>query len=199
MKFSLHELRSSLDAAAEFDRLYHQRAEASQSPRKLRDHFLPLAREYTGHNIEAFELDEKLPHESIYGYFVAEEKGFSILISKGQTFHEPQVRFVLCKEIFHGILKSDGSNAKDVCGHLDEIEVAFPVRDSEPGAAVKSELLAEIAAMEFLFPFKARIEELKQSPIDYAEIAERYLIPQYLVEIYLHPSYMAELGAMVTS
>jgi Zn-dependent peptidase ImmA (M78 family) len=194
MKFTLHELRACLDAAAELERLYLIRGGASDNPRKLRDHFLPIAQEYTKKAIEIFELDNGLLHESIYGFYVAEDKGFSILLSKGMD--ESQTRFVVCKELFHAILHNDGSNIVDICAHLDEVEIAFPVIDSDPGAAVKSEFLAEIAAMEFLFPFKARVEELKVNPIDFAKIADKYLIPQYLVEFYLHPIYMTELGAM---
>lgn len=198
MKFTLHELRSYLDAAAEFERRYQERATPTDNPRKLRDHFLPLAREYTGKDIQAFELDELLPHETIHGSCIAEKDGFSILINRSRNGHdESQVRFVLCKEIFHGILQEDGSNVTDICGHLDEVSVSFPMPDSDPKPSVKSEFLAEIAAMEFLFPYKARVIELQFGKVDFAQISEKYLIPQYYVEVYLDKSFMSELGAMV--
>lgn len=195
MKFTIQELRACLDAAGAFSEHYRLRAAPAQSPRKLRDHFLPIACEHTHHNIEAFVLDVPLKHGTIYGSYCAEAEGFSILLAAGMN--EDQIRFVLCKEIFHAILHDASSNITDVCDHLDGVAISFPVRDSEPALSVKSEFLAEIAAMEFLFPYEARVTELAAAQINYAKIAEKYLIPQYLVEIYLHETYMSELGAMV--
>jgi Zn-dependent peptidase ImmA (M78 family) len=195
MKFSIQELRRCLDVAAEFSRRYAAYVAPDTSARKSRDDLLSVAQEYAGKEIGVFLLDEPLEHETIYGYYVAEANGFSILLRTGLP--EDLIRFVLCKELLHVILDDKPeSRTIDVSVHLEQVSIAFSVADSDPSPAVKSELLAEVAAMEFFFPYKARVEELKANPPDYQKIAEKYCIPQYLVEIYLHPTFMSELGAM---
>jgi hypothetical protein len=197
MEISIHELRACLDRAAEFTERYNAYVGSdANNPRKSRDDLLKVAREYTAEEIEIFLLDEPLKHETIYGFCVKEEKGYSILLSTGLP--EDLTRFVLCKELFHVMIDGDVSSRNpNVCDHLEQVVIAFPVADSKPGKGVVSELLAEIGAMEFLFPYKARMEELASAAVDFQAIATKYLIPQYLVEIYLHPSYITELGAMV--
>jgi hypothetical protein len=196
MKISVHELRGCLDIAAEFTRQYKEYVAPASGSRKSRDDLLHVAQELTGKEIDIYELDEPLEHETIYGYFVAEANGYSILLRTG--LHEDVIRYVLCKELFHVMLDANTEyRTTDTCGHLDQVAISFPVTDSEPGPAVRSEVLAEIGAMEFLFPYTARIEELATTPVDFQTITDKYKIPQYLVERYLHPTYMAELGAMV--
>jgi hypothetical protein len=47
------------------------------------------------------------------------------------------------------------------------------------------EFIAEIAAMEYLFPFKERIKIYKQGNIDFDAIATEYKIPRLMVEKFL--------------
>ncbi|MEZ0260914.1 MAG: hypothetical protein ACAH80_07880, partial [Alphaproteobacteria bacterium] len=73
--------------------------------------------------------------------------------------------------------------------------VAFPASSSRPRRSVVCEQLAEIAAMEFLYPFKYRMYDAQQKSIDYHHIAKHYRIPQVYVEEYLDPQVMKTLGA----
>ena len=61
----------------------------------------------------------------------------------------------------------------------------------EPAESVAVEFFAEVAAMEFLFPYCCRIKELAgQFNGNFLAIAEKYRTPQVLVEKYLSKGYM---------
>jgi hypothetical protein len=55
-------------------------------------------------------------------------------------------------------------------------------------------MVAEIAAMEFLFPYDCRLKELT-GPLNgkYLEIATKYRIPRVHVERYMSDDYMTNL------
>jgi Zn-dependent peptidase ImmA (M78 family) len=199
MKLLPHELRRCLDAAAEFSRRYDAHVAPHTGPKKSRDDLLHVAQAMIGKEIGVYELDDPIEHETIHGFYVREADGYSILLRT--ELPEEQIRFVLCKELFHVMLDDKPESCTtDVLAHLEQVALSFPVVDSDPSPAVKSEFLAEIAAMEFFFPYRVRAEELKAAGSstgpNFPQIAGKYGLPQYLIEIYLHPAFMTELGAM---
>lgn len=105
-------------------------------------------------------------------------------------------RFVLCKELFH-VMIDVKDNEKlfangDIENHIDQYlveEINIDPKTTSPNN-VQAELLAEIAAMEFMFPYTHRVSQKgKQS----SEIAENYKLPKALVEKYMSDSFMHAL------
>jgi hypothetical protein len=104
-------------------------------------------------------------------------------------------RYVLCKEYFHAIIDGDDYRNMNIYDHLKEVSISFPDGKSRPDSPVQSEMLAEIAAMEFLFPYGERVSHVANGNLDFANIAEHYKIPQFFVERYLSVEWMAYRGA----
>lgn len=92
-------------------------------------------------------------------------------------------RFVSCKELCHAIIDKPEYHNLEVEPHVDEMTVGSR---EQPGMAVMCEELAEIVAMEFLFPFELRRAALaKVVDGDFMPIAQQYLVPKLMVEKYL--------------
>lgn len=141
--------------------------------------------------IEMHEIPILAAGRSIKGVFVATDTGYQIYLLAGLS--EEESRFVRCKELFHVLLDlPDESRNMDLYGHLDEVVSAFPQADSEPGCAVAWELLAEAAAMEFLFPLSEREAAINAAngSFDPAQVAARYHLPRSVVEGYCTESSM---------
>lgn len=125
------------------------------------------------------------------GFYLAMPDGkYEICILPGQE--RVWERFVLCKELFHVLLDkqlSDSifSNGENLERHLEHF-LGTDVFETTP--SVQSEFLAEIAAMEFLFPYEHR---MKQIDHDAQDISDRYQIPKAKVEQFLHENFMAGL------
>jgi len=104
-------------------------------------------------------------------------------------------RYVLCKELFHVLIDKEAYRNMNIEEHLKETTIAFPNDDSKPKPAVQVEVLAEMAAMEFLLPYECRLKELNgENKGNFLAIAEKYKVPQLLVERYLSLGYMENLA-----
>ena len=106
-------------------------------------------------------------------------------------------RITQAKELFHILLDEDRYHSMDLYAHVEATAECFRIESSTPRNAVVVEFLAHIAAMEFLFPFKKRLEIHQQQgdkEIDYGLIALNFGIPQAEVEAFLISSNMEELG-----
>jgi hypothetical protein len=70
--------------------------------------------------------------------------------------------------------------------HIEELAVVFP-DGHQPALPAVAEKLAEVAAIESLFPYRSRVDALKNDNrnVDFRDIAERYKIPLVFVERYL--------------
>ena len=118
---------------------------------------------------------------------LAEGQGYDIGYADGLSAE--LTRVVVAKEIFHAVIKRDEYRSMNILGHIEALTAAFPDDNSKPAASIQIELVAEIAAMEFLFPLAKREEELLQMR-DPAEIAAQYGVPRFLVEKYLSDNFM---------
>lgn len=96
-------------------------------------------------------------------------------------------KLALCKELFHVIL----SNPDSVSVEFDET-IEKCVAGGSLDSIASSEFVAEIAAMEYLFPYTHRIGICK-NPFDLDVIAQRYRIPKLIVEQYLTKPRMESL------
>ncbi len=198
MRISLRELRFTLDIAADISRRHDAYVRDDALPKKDRDDVQAVVQERLGGSpIEIYELNDRLEHETIVGYYVAEDVGYSVLVSAG--LDEDDLRFVVCKELLHILIDVHNKEYRstDMCGHLDEMALSFLATTEEPKPSVRAEWLAEICAMELLFPYTDRKKELEAGNVDFKAVAEKYGVPQYHVERYLQQRTMEEIGAMM--
>jgi Zn-dependent peptidase ImmA (M78 family) len=124
---------------------------------------------------------------------LSEDKRVEIVLI--HKLNECWQRFILCKELFHIALNRAEYRNISIAGHIEEITLAFPDDDSSPRKPVVAEFLAEVGAMELLFPYKSRLQVLSANPQpNFAELASHFMIPKIHAEKYLSASYMANLG-----
>ncbi|PXX08944.1 hypothetical protein C8R27_14114 [Nitrosomonas ureae] len=130
-------------------------------------------------------------------------KGFNLFLNDGsyEIVIMPELnycwnRLVLCKELFHVVLDNEEHRHDSVDQLLKEVSAQLNV-DKEirpaPSKAMQTEPMAEIAAMEFLFPYSERRIIIDSGKINFDYIAHQYKIPLQYVEMYLSESYMNPL------
>ena len=127
------------------------------------------------------------------GMFIPFEDGhYEIVILPGQKYCWK--RFVLCKELFHVLIDVNDKEKifinRDVDSHIEQYMDKSNGIPNTP-QNVQAETLAEIAAMEFLFPYAHRIK-LQNSNSDL--LAHKYKIPKALVEKYILNHYIDGLN-----
>lgn len=95
-------------------------------------------------------------------------------------------RFCICKELFHVLLDNPEIRETNLQEHVDDFFAngASESRTSSQGSS-QSEVVAEFAAMEFLFPYAERKKVIDDGNFEFMEIASRYKIPRVYTEIYL--------------
>lgn len=156
------------------------------------DNLTSLVKQELNKNIEVLLMDLSHNGQAVRSFYVAYDDKYEVVLLEGQN--PCWNRFTLCKELFHVLLDTDEYRNIDIDAHVDEVKNTFYVDDSEPNLPATSEELAEIAAMEFLFPYVSRKEELTGVPLEFKAIAEKYKVPQVLVEQYLSVSYIDALN-----
>jgi hypothetical protein len=125
-------------------------------------------------------------------FFLLKDGNVDICIVEG--LNHCWTRYVIGKEIFHLVIDKVEFRNMDLVPHVDEVTVKFPIKESIGSSAVEAELLATVAAMEFFFPYKRRLEELKGTNANNLKaIAEKYKVPEALIGLYLSNSYMDNL------
>ena len=123
---------------------------------------------------------------SISAFIVTYPTYYDICLLGGMNFC--QQKFALCKELFHTIIQNAEFQSIDFENTIDECYAG----GSLSGTAA-SEYIAEIAAMEFLFPFKDRLKIVEAGAIDFDAVAKEYRIPRLRIEKYLTPFRMDTL------
>lgn len=149
--------------------------------------------EHVERPIEYKVLDvEQKENPSIHGFYIRKPTNYVICVQ--QNTNLCWRRFVVCKEIFHVLLDSrldgDTYRSTDIFSHVEEVTRTFPIAESRPRESAAIEQLAEIAAMEFMFPYEERVSILRNAEeqgtdVDYFQIADRYKVPQVYIELYL--------------
>jgi hypothetical protein len=154
-----------------------------------------MCEEYLGKDIEIVEYPVTSAR-SVEGIFLFNEKEdkYHIIVYVHPELNPDHARFIQFKELFHVLLDEPRFRGMDVDGHIEESQSCFTVHDSEPSPRVVSEALAEIAAMEYVFPYADRLKvKALGDKADFAAIARQARLPQVLIEQYLTDSYMAGL------
>lgn len=194
MHLSIKNVQDCLHAARNLQEQYRLYVLAGDRPDKSMDDLIWVFREYLDCELEINLLEEPVANQSVFGHYLKLEA--KCVINVQPRLELPMTRFVTVKELFHVVLDEEACRIIKIEEHLAEVFATFPVPDSTPGFNVVSEILAEIAAMEFMFPYARRREELARADNpDFGAIAEKYGIPQALVEQYMGQDYMDQLGA----
>lgn len=103
--------------------------------------------------------------------------------------------YTVTKELFHVLIDTEDSRDMNLSRTTLIESIGAPFDSNKPHYfAAAAELQAEIAAMEFLFPYVNRqaIVRLSKRP-DSASVAKQYLIPRLMVEKYLSQVFLDEL------
>ena len=146
----------------------------------------------TATSIEVFEVDADGDQEVQGMCILLPDQKAQIAIVTG--LNRCWNRFVWTKELFHVALERDEYRSINLYDHVEEITTVFPADDATPSPPVAAEYLAEVGALELLFPYKERELLVTQQPKNFLEIATRYLIPKVLAERYLSASFMKALA-----
>lgn len=190
MRISLNDLRTCLAQAAniiEIYRLHYPHPDAlPRSVDTLRD----LLQTHEGKEVNVLKSHLDAQKESVKGHYVAYDDHYDVVILSGLNYCWE--RFVLCKELFHVVIDSDEYRNVHIGELVEEYTVSWPA-DINPGPNVTNEMVAEICAMEFLFPYADRVGYISGSGYDSGAIAERYRVPKVFIERYLSAAYMANL------
>ncbi|PBJ83743.1 hypothetical protein CMZ84_04440 [Lysobacteraceae bacterium NML93-0399] len=151
-------------------------------PRSV-DDLLWICGEYLGKKIFVEYVDIPAEGSSVSATYWANSDGsYRIGLLTGMSKDEE--KFVLCKELFHVIFDDEGRRSMDLSTHLEDCTTAYTVNGGPPRCAVAWETLAEIAAIEFYFPFEQREKCLDGGTVvDFARLAVRFEIPRYYVEV----------------
>jgi Zn-dependent peptidase ImmA (M78 family) len=195
MQIFTEAIQFSIDRACEVTREYKLRVLNADASERSVDGLIDVARHVLGKTIHLKKLDIDKEDTSTWGACFAYDTHYDVCTVDGLNYC--WTRFIYCKEVFHAILDRDEYRNVSLCAHIDEAVSVFPDPEysAKPSTAVMAEKLAEIAAMEFLFPYTRRKQELeKDGSVNYQTIAERYRVPLVLVERYLSAVYMEPLG-----
>lgn len=193
MHLSFKSVQDCLRAARELQEHYSRYVLDGERPCKSMDDLIWIFRSYMDCELEINVLLEPVPNSSVFGHYLKLQDKCVINVHPGLA--PEMTRFVTVKELFHVVLDEEACRTIKIEQHLAEVFATFPVPDSTPGFNVVSEILAEIAAMEFMFPYARRREEVAVDNPDFRAIAEKYGIPQALVEQYMAQDFMDQLGA----
>ena len=147
---------------------------------------LDLCKIYLGKDIRTHVHNTPWDKGAIIAFVVTYPEYFDIcLLGELNYCH---AKFALCKELFHTIIQNPEFQSIDSDSTID----ACAAGGSLNGIA-GSEFVAEIAAMEYLFPFKQRKLIFEQGNIDFDAVAEKFKVPRLLVEKFLTPFRMETL------
>ena len=185
MEVKIDQVRYSIEKAREIKEIHRLHYLNSDASEKSLTNLLHLCQCYLGKTITAREHHMQHEGQPMRGFFLAFEDGhYEVVLMGGQN--RCWKRLVLCKELFHVILDSDEYRDPLISRLIDNAAISFPDPKSRPDLPIVAEMLAEIAAMEYLFPFEDRkLLRNKMSDgetVDFHAIAKRYGIPQVYVE-----------------
>lgn len=195
MLIKTNDLEFSLRKAKTTSEAYNLRFLDRNNTIRSIDNLVNLVKSEENKPIDILLMDLTHSGQAVRSLYVAYDNKYDIILLEGQN--PCWNRFTLCKELFHVLLDADEYRNINVDSQVDEVMNTFYVNDSEPNQSATSEKLAEIAAMEFLFPYTSRKIELQSDVLEFRQIAEKYKIPQVLVEQYLSTSYIEALNEAI--
>lgn len=157
-----------------------------------------LIGEYVRRKVTYNEVAVLAEGSNIRGLYMAYANG-NYLVFTLSELPERERRFVACKELFHVVMDQAAFRSMDLLGLIEEAQETFFLDECRPSDSMASELLTEIAAMEYLFPYAERAKEIESAGSDgpdHSRIAAKYGVPQHMVEIYLTQKRMAAFSSL---
>lgn len=146
---------------------------------------LDLCTRYRGKKIDLYTHSSPWDGGPILAFTLTFDDRYEICLLDGMNYCYK--KFALCKELFHVVL----SNPEFMTVNFGEVIEQCIVGGSLNGGA-SSEYVAEIAAMEYLFPYRDRLK-IVATNYDLEEVSQAYRLPKLLVEQYLMKSRMDSL------
>ena len=181
-----------LSKSAEIHEIYKLNYLNSDSSIRSVNNLLDLCRKFLNKNIELFIHEDSHLSHGVKGFLVTTGDGYQICLLDEQN--NCWKRFVLCKELFHVILDEERFRNVSLIDHIEDFTAGLIDKDHHSCDSAQSEILAEISAMEFLFPYSDRKVLLNNAEqVHFMDIAERYKIPRFYVERYLSDRMMEAL------
>lgn len=188
------EIKAAISKAREIANIHKLHYLNSDASEKSLDNLIDICRCYLGKNISLYEHTMPYTAQPIRGFYLAFNDGhyeIAILAEQKRCWR----RLVTCKELFHIILDEEKYESNNIADLVDEATLAIPSSTLLPNAPVRVEVLAQMTAMEYLFPYVDRKIILSQfehtqDDVDYGRIAEQFKIPRIFVERYLKKQYM---------
>lgn len=187
MRISTKDLQRCISKVREVTEVYDLHHLDAHANVRLVDVLEEMAHHVTGRPVNVYYLDESASERHVKGVCVVLDERCDILILDGLNFCWG--RFVLCKELFHAFLDCDEYRNMDLEKHLESMFTLFQVDPDSTDKTTDAEILAEIAAMEFLFPLKTRQRCIERG-MSVAEMAQQYKVPELLLERYTLPANM---------
>ncbi|MCP5263648.1 MAG: hypothetical protein H6929_20045 [Rhodoferax sp.] len=190
MNVSSDDLRFCLDQANLIADNYQLNAQDATNPERSMRDLLRSCEDALGARVVVCRV--LAPTTAVQGMcLLSDDKNVEIALAN--DLNTCWTRFVLMKELFHLALDRAEYRNINIAGHVEEYVLAFPDDNARPRKPVVAEFLAEVGAMELLFPYGRRAKALNDST-DYLEIATRHRIPKVYAQRYLSTSYMENLG-----
>lgn len=192
MIVSQEHLKVCIDQASLISQAYSLELNEPHTARSVSGLF-QVVQSMTGSSIDVYEVDVDGDLDVRGMCLLLPDNKVEIALASG--LNRCWERFVLCKELFHVALERDEYRTTDLFEHIEEYTATFPVDSSKPSLPVIAEFLAEVGALELLFPYKDRVAllALEQQPA-FLEIATRYMIPKVFAERYLSQSFIESLA-----
>lgn len=193
MQVKAEEIENALMHAKEVT-AHHAELPVAYGGKKTPDSLLYICREYIKKQVRILVIDGLKPRHVKAHYEALEDGSYNVYVLGDQ---DPLWRdFGACKELFHVVL-DDPSTANcrtiQLWDHVEDVVTTFLPLDGQPAVTTTIEFLAEMAAMEFLFPYTDRVKIIAAGQVDCAIVANQYGLPIALVERYLADSYMQPL------
>lgn len=194
MNINSRDLEAAIAKAHEVSDHYDLTHISGGDPQRYMDYLLESCTALGVGRVEMFEVDISFSTSAVYSMCVMQQDGTSHIVL-AKELNQCWKRYCVCKELFHILIDKEEYRNLDVFSHTESVAVDFQLDDSNPEPSVSAEFLAEVAAMEFLFPYAKREAILagSKSP-DFLNIAIQYRIPQILVDRYLSKNRMEPLA-----
>lgn len=190
MRISQEDLQRCFAMVATVCEAYEARELARHNVRSV-DSLVAIASDVAGRPVTVRYLAERADERLVKGMCVIRADRCDVVILAGLNtcWH----RFVLCKELFHAFLDCDEYRSMDLEKHLESMFSLFQVDPEDTDKTTNAEIIAELAAMEFLFPYKARVACIEAGK-SIESMALQYRVPNQILGRYLTAANMEALA-----
>lgn len=131
--------------------------------------------------------------EALYGFIERYDEGRKACIYIVKNINPRWKRLVGVKEICHVLVDLPEDWNPDGVDTLQRLTTFVADFEAEENWALRSEHIAEMAAIELLYPHENRRADLKaieEGKLDIAALAARYRMPEIVLQTVLNPAYL---------